>query len=306
MAAFTGCIAALPTPFSGREIDLRAFCDHVEWLVADGVDAVAVGGATGELPTLSAVEFDLLVRSCNEACDRRVPVLAHLVSNCTERAVAAATAARRAGADGLILACPPYNKPTQEGLYRHMEAIGAALPLPILIHDDPDRTRVRLAPETIGRLARLPGLVGLIEGTGDPARVGIVVDRSDGRWIALCGTDSGAVAFGFAGGRGCLSPLAGVAPRACAELQRVCRDGDWPAARRLEARLRLLIDALDLEPEPATMKRALSLLRPGFPAEVRLPMVEVSAETADAIAAVLRAFDRELEVAAPEVIARAA
>lgn len=295
MLALDGCIAVLPTPFAGREIDLRSFADHAEWLVAEGVDAVAVGGPAGEGPTLSPTELDLLIRAANEACDLRVPVLVHLVSSCTERAIAAAAAARRAGADGLIVACPPYSRPTQEGIFRHLEAIASAVALPILVEDDPGRTRVELAPDTIGRLARLPGLVGLVDSHGDPARAATVAERSDHRWIALSGTHAGAVAFALAGGRGCLSEVASLAPRICAERQSACRAGDWPAARRLEARLGPLAQALALEPAPTTLKCALARLRPGYAGGLRLPMLEATPPTADAIAAALSGLDADSE-----------
>ncbi|WP_375458533.1 4-hydroxy-tetrahydrodipicolinate synthase [uncultured Enterovirga sp.] len=283
MTSLSGLITALATPFTVDRPDLRAFADFVEWQIQEGSSALAPCGVTGEAPTLTSFEADQLIRTCVEVSSGRALVLVGVGFNCTRRSVEAAEAARVAGADAVLVATPAYNKPTEEGLYRHFEAIARAVDLPLVVHNAPARTRVDLHPETLRRLSGISSVVGIIDGSGDPMRPHAISLATDDRLVQLADGDAAPVAFNLAGGRGCLSVLANVAPRACAALQAACVTADWTLASALERTLRPLAQALDLETDPAPVKHALSRVRGGFSPALRLPLVQASAATARAV-----------------------
>lgn len=286
-----GSIAALSTPFMGDDLDMRAFRDLVTWQILEGSAGLAVGGATGEGPTLSEAEFLDLVGTCVEVSAGRVPVLAGICCSGTARAVEAAREAASAGADGILVSTPAYNKPLQEGLFRHFETIARAARRPLIILNDPGRTRVDLDFETVRRLSEIDTIVGIVDRSGDPERPHVTALVSGGRLRQWAGDDAAAVMVNMAGGQGCLSIAAAVAPRLCSAIEIACRSGDWTAAHRLQQMLRPLTKALRLEPDPAPVKFALSQMFPGFSPSLRLPLVQVSPATAEAISAALEACD---------------
>ena len=289
---FGGSLTALVTPFAdgGRRLDERAFAGLVEWQLAEGTEGLVVAGTTGEAPTLTAGEHDRLLRIAVEAAAGRVPVIAGTGTNCTRSSIELTRAAQAAGADAALVVTPYYNKPMQEGLYRHFAAIAGSVDLPILLYTVPCRTGVDIAPDTLVRLAAIPNIVGIKDATGDLARPTPTARATGAGFLQLSGHDATAAAFNLAGGRGCISVVSNVTPRLCADLQRACRDGDFRVAAAIQARLAPLISALERETNPATIKLALSLLHPIISPDLRLPLVAPSSGTAAAVAEALAAI----------------
>lgn len=292
---FSGSVVALATPFSRHGIDERAFAELVTWQVEQGSAALAVGTVTGEAPTLAGHERDRLVALAAEVAAGRVPVIAGISVSCTSEAVRQACAARLAGADALLVSVPPYSRPGQEGIYRHVEAIAVACSLPILVRNDPGRTRVEVTADTASRLARLGGVVGFVEAADAPSRP---VRHAGARPLCLLtATDAAAAPFALAGGSGTLSVVANVTPRLCADLHAACRAGAPDRANAIQGRLAPLIGALALEACPSAVKYALFLMRGHFNPLPRLPLVLLSCEASRHVAAALEGLRDEIHYA---------
>lgn len=300
-----GSITALATPFSADGLDEGAFADAVEWQIGEGASGLVPCGTTGEGPTLTGAERDRLIRICVERAAGAVPVLAGTGTNATATTIAATRAAAAAGADAALVVTPYYNRPTQEGLYRHFAAVAAAVDIPVVLYNVPKRTGVDLAVDTVEQLARIPNIVGIKDASGDLDRPRVTALAAGPRFVQLGGDDDTAVTFNLAGGRGCISVLANLVPAACRDLQRCCRIKDWAGARAIERRLKPLRDALAREVNPGPVKHALSLLHPGFPREPRLPLVGVAPSTAAGIAEALEALGLVGRGVAADVLAAA-
>ncbi|GJD53993.1 4-hydroxy-tetrahydrodipicolinate synthase [Methylobacterium crusticola] len=280
-----GSLTALITPFveGGSRIDEHVFADLVAWQIAEGTDGLVVGGTTGEAPTLSLSERDRLLCIAVEVAAGRVPIIAGTGTNCTRTSLGFTQVAKAAGADAALVVTPYYNKPTQEGLYQHFAVIARTVDLPLLLYIVPSRTGVDLSPSTLTRLAAIPTIIGIKDATGDLGRPAATARAAGPAFLQLSGHDATAAAFNLAGGRGCISVVANVAPRLCAELQRACRMGDYLRAAALQAHLAPLIAALERETNPGPVKLALSLLRTDVVPDLRLPLVVPRPETATAI-----------------------
>jgi 4-hydroxy-tetrahydrodipicolinate synthase len=274
---FKGSIVALLTPFRNGAVDERAFQDFVEWQIAQGTHGLVPCGTTGESPTLSHSEHKRVVALCVEAAKGRIPVIAGTGSNSTAEAIDFTRHAKSAGADAALIVCPYYNRPTQEGLYRHFQAIHDAVELPIIIYNIPIRTAVDMSVATMARLAKLSNIVGVKDATNDLARPLRTRQAIGPDFCMLSGEDVTALAFNAQGGVGCISVTANAAPRACADMQEAWQKGDIARATRINDRLAALHDALFVETSPAPVKYAASLLGKSTP-EVRLPLVAASAE----------------------------
>ena len=285
-----GSIVALVSLFTGPNggIDDAAYADLVTWQIAGGTNGLLVGSVLGEGPSLSSAETLRLLRIAVECAAGRVPVIAATGSYSTAASIALTLEAKAAGADAALIVTPYYNRPSQDGLFRHFEAIAQAADLPILLENAPGRTAVTLALETIGRLARVDHIIGLLEAAGDPARLAMVAQIAGPHFIQLSGDDSTAAMVRLAGGFGCVSAAANIAPRLCADLQRACSACDFVNAAALQRALQPLAAALSREADPAVVKHALSLLRPGCRPEVRLPMIEASPQAAAGVEACVR------------------
>lgn len=282
-----GSMAALPTPFRDGGLDEAAFARLVDRHIAAGTAGLVTCGVAGEAPTLTEGERDRLARICVERAGGVLPVIVGTGTACTAETIQRTRAAARAGADAVLVVTPPFSRPSQEGLFRHFAAVAAAVDLPIFLCDAPARTGVDLAPATIERLARIPNIVGIEDAAGDPERPRLTALVAGKRFVQLCGDDASAVTFNLAGGRGCISVAANVAPALCAALQDACRAKDWAGARALQDRLRPLYTALARETNPGPVKHALSLLDPDFSPEPRLPLVSASSATRAAVEAAL-------------------
>ncbi len=274
---FHGSIPALITPFASDQIDDAAFTALVNWQIENGSTALVPCGTTGESPTLSHDEKLHVIKLCVAAAAKRVPVIAGTGSNCTKTAIELTAAAQAAGAEAALIAMPYYNKPTQEGLFQHFKTLHDAVELPLIIYNIPGRSVVNMTPETMGRLAALPRIVGVKDSTGDLERP--VKDRAacGDTFCLLSGEDGTALAYLAMGGQGCISVLANIAPRQSAELQAAWARRDFDTAARLRDQLAELNQLLFVETNPGPVKYAASLLGFGMPS-LRLPLVEPSAE----------------------------
>ncbi|OYY90302.1 MAG: 4-hydroxy-tetrahydrodipicolinate synthase [Sphingomonas sp. 28-66-16] len=286
---FRGSIPALVTPFApDGSFDEAAFRDLVEWQIAEGSSALVPCGTTGEAATLNAEEHFYVVRVCVEQVAGRVPVIAGAGSNDTRVAVLNIEAAQAAGADAALMVPPYYNRPNQEGIFRHFEAVAAACDLPIILYNVPGRTVTDIAVETMARIAKaVPSVVGVKDATGQLQRVSAQRAACGAGFVQLSGNDETALAFNAMGGVGCISVSANVAPRLCADFQAACAAGDYTQALALHDRLFALHVALFTDASPGPVKYALTQVRPDFPVTLRLPMTWPSAASRDAVDAAL-------------------
>jgi 4-hydroxy-tetrahydrodipicolinate synthase len=284
---FSGSMPALVTPFdeAGDFVE-AAYRDLVEWQIAEGSAGLVPCGTTGEAATMPADEHFRVVRVCVEQAKGRVPVLAGAGSNDTRVAITNIKAAKEAGADAALMVPPYYNRPNQEGIFRHFQAIATACDLPIVLYNVPGRTVTDMAVETIGRLAHaFPSIIGIKDATGAIARVSAQRAAAGEDFCQLSGNDDMALAFMAMGGRGCVSVTANVAPRLCADFQAACLGGDYAKALSLQDMLYPLHAALFSDASPGPVKYAMTRVRRGFPEGLRLPMTwpgEASRRAVDA------------------------
>ncbi len=284
---FKGSLTALVTPFRNGSVDEKSFRGLVDWQIESGTHGLVPGGTTGESATLTHAEHKQVVEICIAEAAGRVPVIAGAGSNNTAEAIDLAQHAERAGANGLLVVTPYYNKPSQEGLYRHFKAINDAVGLPIIIYNIPPRSVVDMSIDTMKRLFELPNIVGVKDATANVARVSLQRQALGPDFIQLSGEDMTALACMAAGAHGCISVSANVAPKLCSDMQNACLDGDFVGALAIQDRLVPLPAALFLEPNPAGPKYALSLL--GLVGEdLRLPMVPVGEVTRGSIRTAMR------------------
>lgn len=284
---FSGSIPALVTPFAADgSFDERAYRDFVEWQIAEGSAGLVPVGTTGEAATLTAEEHFHIVGICVDQARGRVPVLAGAGSNDTRVAIHNIKAAKAAGADAALMVPPYYNRPNQEGIFRHFEAVAGSCDLPIVLYNVPGRTVTDIAVETVARIAHaLPSVIGIKDATGVIQRVSAQRAACPEGFEQLSGNDDMALAFNATGGIGCISVTANVAPRLCAKFQAACAAGDYVEALALHDRLFALHVALFTDASPGPVKYAVNKLRPDLPKALRLPMTwpsEASQRAVDA------------------------
>ena len=278
MPPFRGSITALITPFKNGEIDAKAFQRLVEWQIDQGTHGLVPVGTTGESPTLSHEEHKRVIDLCIQAAAGRVPVIAGTGSNCTSEAVALTRHAKEAGADGVLVVTPYYNKPTQEGLYLHFKAINDAANIPIVIYNIPGRSIVDMSVETMARLCRLSNIIGVKDATANMARVSQQRAALGTGFIQLSGEDATALGFMAHGGNGCISVTANIAPALCSEFQLACLGANFKRALELQDQLMPLHDALFVESNPGPVKYAAEKL--GLcSGQTRLPLAPLAASS---------------------------
>jgi 4-hydroxy-tetrahydrodipicolinate synthase len=286
---FKGSMPALVTPFTADgSLDEAAFRAFVEWQIGEGSHGLVPVGTTGESPTLTHAEHKHIVELCVEVSNKRVPVIAGAGSNNTAEAIDLAQFAEKAGADGLLVVTPYYNKPSQKGLYAHYSAIAQAVSLPIFIYNIPPRSVIDMSVETMARLAAdFPNIVGVKDATAKLDRVSEQRMLCGKDFIQLSGEDATALGFNAHGGSGCISVTANVAPRLCADFQTASLSGDFAAALEIQDRLMPLHKAMFIEPNPGGPKYALSRL--GHMANhLRSPLTAIDKSTEEAIDSALR------------------
>ncbi len=287
---FSGSIPALVTPFRNGSFSESDYRDLVEWQISEGSSALVPCGTTGEAATMPAGEHFEVVRVCVEQAKGRVPVIAGAGSNDTAVAIANCKSAKQVGADAVLMVPPYYNRPSQEGIFRHFEAVQAECDLPIVLYNVPGRTVTDIQPATMARIVNsFPGkFVAVKDATGDLARVTQHRAACGAGFVQLSGNDDLGLAFNANGGRGCISVSANVAPKLCAAFQAACQSGDYTRALELHDRLFPLHVALFTDASPGPVKYALGKVRPGFPTELRLPMVEANEASREAVDAALK------------------
>ncbi|WP_119307947.1 4-hydroxy-tetrahydrodipicolinate synthase [Cohaesibacter haloalkalitolerans] len=270
---FKGSCTALITPFNEGGVDYKAFESFVDWQINEGTHGLVPVGTTGESPTLSHDEHKKVVESCVKVANKRVPVLAGAGSNSTLEAIDLAQFAEKAGADGVLVVTPYYNKPCQNGLYEHFKAVASAISIPLVIYNIPPRSVVDMSVETMARLYEdCPNIVGLKDATGDLVRVTRQRLAMGKDFIQLSGEDATALGFNAQGGHGCISVTANVAPKLCSQFQTACMNGEWDKALELHDLLSPLHRAMFLQPNPAGAKYGLSRLGK-IENSVRLPLM---------------------------------
>jgi len=284
---FTGSLPALVTPFKDGEVDTDTLKDLVEWHIGEGSNGLVPVGTTGESPTLSHAEHEMVVEVVVKAAAGRVPVIAGAGSNNTTETVHLMQHAHRVGADAALIVTPYYNKPTQRGLIAHFTAASECCDLPIIIYNIPPRSIVDMTPETMGELAKLPNIIGVKDATGDIVRVSHQRATCGVDFCQLSGEDASALGFNVHGGVGCISVTANVAPRLCAEFQAATLAGDWEQALELQDRLLPLHTAIFVEPGLVGAKYGMSVLGK-CSEEVRAPLTELLPETKAQIKGAMR------------------
>jgi 4-hydroxy-tetrahydrodipicolinate synthase len=284
---FSGSIPALVTPFAAGRVDGAIFREFVEWQVAEGSAALVPCGTTGETATLSGEEHRAVITMAVEVASGKVPVIAGCGSYSTSAAIELVRTAADAGADAALVVVPYYNKPSQAGLIAHFTAVADVSPIPIVIYNVPSRTVADISVEALAEVAGHPKIVGVKDATGNLARVSAQRLACGADFVQLSGNDDMALGFNAMGGVGCISVTANVAPRLCANFQKAMIERDWDQALAVQDKLYPLHAALFSDASPGPIKYALTRVRPGFPTELRLPLVEPSEASKRAVDAAL-------------------
>jgi len=291
---FKGSIPALVTPMrQDGAIDLNAWDRLLDFHLESGSDAVVVGGTTGESPALERAELEELIRGARRRIAGRIPLIAGSGTAGTAKSVALSRAAEAAGADALLVVTPYYNRPTQEGLYRHFTAIADAVGVPLILYNVPGRTACDLLPETVGRLSQHPRIVGIKEATGSVERGVQVLEASRPGFLLIGGDDATAARLMRAGARGVISVTANVVPGAMHEMCAAALRGAHDEAARIDARLAPLHEKLFVEPNPIPVKWAVHRLGLAGDA-IRLPLVPLAEANRPVVEAAMRAAGIEL------------
>lgn len=276
---FSGSMVAIVTPFKKGRIDERAFGDLIEFQIAGGTSGIVPCGTTGESATLSHEEHIRVIELAVKLVNGRVPVVAGTGSNSTEEAVSLTRSAMKAGADGALLICPYYNRPTQEGLYRHFKTVAKSVDLPLIPYNIPGRTGVNMLPATVARLVDAKtgdrNIVAIKESSGSLPQISELIRLCGDRLSVLSGDDALTLPVISLGGRGVVSVAANIIPGDCAELVKAGLKGDWDKARRLHFGMSSLVDALFIETNPIPVKTALGWMG-RCSDEVRLPLCSIS------------------------------
>jgi 4-hydroxy-tetrahydrodipicolinate synthase len=258
---FTGVYTALVTPFRNGLVDEDAMRALVEDQIANGVDGLVPVGTTGESPTLSFEEHIRVIELVVQVTQKRVPVIAGAGANATKEAIELSLAAKKVGADGLLQVTPYYNKPSQEGMFRHFKAIVEACPLPTMLYNVPGRTGCDRLPETVARLAaEVPEIVGIKEATGSVLRASQILARVPSSFVVMSGDDAAAFSLFGLGAKGVISVVSNVAPAEMAEMWDAAAAGNWERARALHFKLLPLSEGLFIESNPVPVKSALAMM----------------------------------------------
>ena len=284
---FSGSIVAIVTPFRNGKVDERAIGDLIEWQIANGTNGIVPCGTTGESATLTHDEHHRVVRLTVEVAKGRVPVIAGTGSNSTDEAISLTRHAKDAGADGALLITPYYNKPTQEGLYRHYKAVAEAVDMPLVLYNIPGRTGVNMLPATVARLAVMKNIVGIKEGSGSVQQASDIAQTCGDRLTVLSGDDPLTLPMMAVGAKGVITVTANVMPKEMAQLVASFQAGRIDEARRIHFALSALFAALFYETNPIPVKEALGMMGKIDP-ELRLPMCAMSADNRNQLTRVLK------------------
>jgi 4-hydroxy-tetrahydrodipicolinate synthase len=272
---FKGAIVAIVTPFKDGQVDEESLRNLIEFQIANGTDGIVPCGTTGESSTLSHEEHDQVIEITIDAVKKRVPVIAGTGSNSTEEAMRLTRHAYEAGADGALMVCPYYNRPTQEGLYQHYKVVAESVPIPIIPYNIPGRTGVNMLPETVARLSKISNIVGIKEASGSIKQMQDVITLCGSDFAVLSGDDFFTLPLLLIGGKGVISVISNIAPGDMAAMTDAFEKGDLKRARQLHDKMVPMIDALFIETNPVPVKAALSMMGK-IHYDVRLPLCKMS------------------------------
>ena len=275
---FKGSIVALITPFKNNVMDQDKYISLIHHHIANGTKGVVPAGTTGESPTLNHEEHKKVIEIAVKECKGKIPVIAGTGSNSTAEAIELSKYAEKAGANGLLIVTPYYNKPTQEGLYQHYKLINDNVGIPIIIYNIPPRSVIDMSVDTMARLFELKNIAGVKDATADLNRVDQQLKKMGPEFIQLSGEDGTALEFNMRGGVGCISVSANVAAKLCSEFQEACLNKNNKKAKEINEKLMPLHKSLFIESNPSPVKYAASLLNLCSD-EVRLPLVKVTEKT---------------------------
>ena len=282
---FKGSNVALITPFKDNELDINAYIKLIHYHLENGTNGLVPAGTTGESPTLNHEEHQKVIEICVREAKGKIPVIAGTGSNSTEEAVNLTKHAEKAGADGVLVVTPYYNKPTQEGLYQHYKSINDNTSLPIIIYNIPSRCVIDMSVDTMSRLFELKNIAGVKDATGDLNRLDQTIKKLGPEFIQLTGEDGLALKFNKRGGVGIISVTANIAPKLCSDMQKFSKsksDNEIKEAERIDQLLQPLHKSLFIESNPAPAKYAAKLL--GLCSdEIRLPLVKIKKETEEEV-----------------------
>jgi 4-hydroxy-tetrahydrodipicolinate synthase len=283
-----GSIVAIVTPMhADGSLDLPGLRKLIDWHIAEGTDGIVIVGTTGESPTVSVEEHCELIKVAVEHTAKRIPVIAGTGGNSTTEAIELTEYAKRVGADASLLVVPYYNRPTQEGMYRHFRKITESVDLPTILYNVPGRTVADMSNDTILRLAQVPGIIGVKDATGNIARGSDLIRLAPKSFAIFSGDDPTAMALMFCGARGNISVTANVAPRGMHQLCFAAMKGKVAEAVEINNKLLPLHNKLFVEPNPVPVKWAMTELGL-IPSGIRLPLAPLAAEYHDAVRAALR------------------
>ena len=272
---FAGSMVALVTPFKGDKVDWQSLERLVEFHIQNGTNGIVPCGTTGESATLDYREHHEVIEAVIKTVNRRVPVIAGTGSNSTAEAIQLTQGAEKAGADGALMISPYYNRPTQDGIYQHYKKVAESVGIPLIVYNIPARTGSKIEPETLARLAEIRNIAGVKEATGSVDQAIDVIRLCGDRLAVYSGEDSLTFSLMALGGKGVISTVANIAPKAMAELTAACLSGMWEKGRELQMKLIPLIRSVFLETNPIPIKTALSLMGK-CSAELRLPLTPMS------------------------------
>ncbi len=272
---FKGAIVAIVTPFKDGKVDEDALRELIEFQISNGTDGIVPCGTTGESATLSHEEHDRVIEITIDAVKKRVPVIAGTGSNSTAEAIRLTKHAHEAGADGALIVCPYYNRPTQEGLYQHYKMIAESVPIPILPYNIPSRTGVNLLPDMVAKLAKIKNIVGIKEASGSIKQMSDVIELCGDDFAVLSGDDLFTLPLLAMGGAGIISVISNVAPADMAGLVDAFTAKDFAKAKELHHKMSPLIESLFIEVNPTPVKAALALMGK-IQYEYRLPLCKMS------------------------------
>lgn len=284
---FRGSIVAIVTPFRNGKVDEKALGNLIEWHIKEGTDAIVPCGTTGESATLDYKEHFRVIKFTVDVVNKRLPVIAGTGANGTDETIMITKEAKKSGADAALLVSPYYNKPTQEGLYRHYKAVADAVKIPIVLYNVPGRTAVNMLPATVARLAEIKNIVAIKEATGDMKQVSEVIRLCGDRLAVISGDDFTTIPLMALGGKGVISVSANVAPKLVAQMCALWEQGQYDEARKIHFRLEPLNAAMFIETNPIPAKTALAMMGK-IKEEFRLPLCEMSRDNREKLKGVLK------------------
>jgi 4-hydroxy-tetrahydrodipicolinate synthase len=284
---FKGSIVAIVTPFNNGKVDEKALGNLIEWHIKQGTNAIVPCGTTGESATLDYEEHHRVIRFTVEKVRKRVPVIAGTGANSTDETIMITKEAKKSGADAALVVAPYYNKPTQEGLYRHYKAVAAAVNIPIVLYNVPGRTAVNILPSTVARLAGIKNIVALKEATGDMKQASEVLRLCGDKIAVLSGDDFTTLPLMALGGKGTISVSANVAPKLVSRMCALWLKGSYAEARKIHYQLEPLNASMFIETNPIPVKTALSLMGK-IREEFRLPLCEMAPANKEKLKKVLK------------------